>query len=287
MRPSWSCAPTSHKRAYDRRRMSHPSHRARKRFGQHFLLDPGVIARIVELVDPRPGQALLEIGPGHGALTYPLLDALGSLQVIELDRDLVAPLQSGGERGGVLTVHQGDALEFDFCAHCPQRQKLRLVGNLPYNISTPLLFHLFAHIECLQDMHFTLQQEVVERMAAAPGSRAYGRLSIMVQLHCRVEPLMSVPPGAFAPPPRVYSAVVRLTPHRPPPVRLVDRALFERLVRDAFNQRRKTVRNGLRTHADEAALRQAGIDPGARAETLTLQSFARLANVLANPENRP
>ncbi len=254
-------------------------HHPRKRFGQNFLHDARIIERIVAAIDPRPGDHLVEIGPGQGALTFPLLERAGALDVVELDRDLAAWLRRQDTGGRPLRVHEQDALRTDFCALAAP--PLRVVGNLPYNISTPLLFHLIGQIHCIRDMHFMLQKEVVARMAAQPGGGDYGRLSVMVQLHCRVEPLFRVHPGAFNPPPKVDSAVVRLLPHDRPPVELADPALFERLVKAAFAQRRKTLRNGLRGLAGAAAFERAGIDPGARAETLTLAQFAALANATA------
>ena len=187
-------------------------HRPRKRFGQHFLHDPQVISRIIAAICPQPGARLVEIGPGLGALTRPLLQAAGELEVVELDRDLLEPLQSRCAGLGTLRIHQADALQFDFAALRGDGPKLRVAGNLPYNISTPLLFHLLDQAEHLHDLHFMLQQEVVKRLAAGPGDDAYGRLSVMVQYRCRVEALFNVGPGAFQPPPKVWSAVVRMVP---------------------------------------------------------------------------
>jgi 16S rRNA (adenine1518-N6/adenine1519-N6)-dimethyltransferase len=257
------------------------SHTPRKRFGQNFLHDPAVIGRIVQAINPQAGDCLVEIGPGQGAITLPLLQAAGELIVVELDRDLIGPLADRCRDIGVLTVHNADALSFDFSALAADRP-LRVVGNLPYNISTPLLFHLLGQHTCIRDMHFMLQKEVVERMAAAPGSGAYGRLSIMLQYRCRVTPLFTIGSGAFNPPPKVDSAFVRLEPHATPPVTLDDEAVFADLVRTAFMQRRKTLRNTLRTLLDADEISAAGIDPAARAETLSLAEFAELANVVAN-----
>ncbi len=254
-------------------------HHPRKRFGQHFLHDPVVIQRLLAAIHPQPGQPLVEIGPGLGVLTRPLLAAAGTLEVVELDRDLAARLQAEAIPG--LRVHQADALEFDFASLRQDTRKLRLVGNLPYNISTPLLFHLLAQIESIADMHFMLQKEVVARLTAAPNSAHYGRLTVMIQRHCRADWLFGVGTGAFRPPPRVESAVVRLTPHQPPPVTLLDEALFATVVARAFGQRRKTLRNSLRGLLEPAAMQQLGIDPGARPETLTLDEFAALANYAA------
>jgi len=253
------------------------NHRARKRFGQNFLHDPAVIQRIVAAVAPAPGQHLVEIGPGQGAITRPLLAACGELDVVELDRDLVGPLAERLADVGTLHIHNTDALRFDFCRLAGDA-RLRVVGNLPYNISTPLLFHLLGQSGCIEDMHFMLQKEVVARMAAAPGSGDYGRLSVMIQYHCEVIPLFGIGPGAFRPAPKVESAFVRLIPHPRPPVEVKDRATLEHVVRKAFSQRRKTLRNTLRGLLDEDAIRAAGVDPAARAGTLDLQQFAALAD---------
>ena len=256
------------------------SHRPRKRFGQNFLHDPGVIQRIIQSVSPQPGQRLVEIGPGQGAITMPLLRACGRLDVVELDRDLIQPLRQQAAGLGELVVHQADALQFDFAGLAGQT-RLRIVGNLPYNISTPLLFHLLAQSRCIEDMHFMLQKEVVRRLAAEPGGGDYGRLSLMVQYHCKVTPLFQIGPGAFRPAPRVESAFVRLTPWAQPPVTVDDYAQLVIVVRQAFTQRRKTLRNALKGMLAEDQIRAAGADPSARPETLTLQHYAGLANRLA------
>lgn len=256
------------------------SHRPRKRFGQNFLHDPGVIERILRAIAPHPGDRLVEIGPGQGALTRPLLERVEHLEVVELDRDLLPGLEAldpGGER---LIVHQADALRFDFCSLRHGTTKLRLIGNLPYNISTPLLFHLTQQLDCLQDMHFMLQKEVVERITARPGSKAYGRLGVMLQYYCRAERLFIVPPGAFHPAPRVDSAIVRLVPHPAPPVQVDDVQQLAWLVNRLFSQRRKMLRHSLKGYLDEAQLRELGIDPTERPEQLSLDEFARLANAL-------
>lgn len=257
------------------------AHRPRKRFGQHFLHDPAVIARIIEVVRPLPGQRLVEIGPGEGALTGPLLEHGAELAVVELDRDLAARLAMRREAGDALTVVQGDALKIELAALAAPGERLRLVGNLPYNISTPLLFRFIAQAEVIDDMHFMLQREVVERMVAPPGSKTYGRLSVMLAAACRMEALFDIGPGAFRPPPKVWSTIVRLTPWREPPFVIPDHARFAEVVRRAFGQRRKTLRNALAGLVDEAAIRAAGCDPGARAETLPAEAFARLAGGLA------
>jgi len=254
------------------------SHIPRKRFGQHFLHDPAVIARIVAAIRPRDSETLVEIGPGQGAITLPLLQACGRLQVIELDRNLIEPLHRHCVDAGELILHNTDALRVDFCALTDEAIPLRVVGNLPYNISTPLLFHLLAQAYCISDMHFMLQKEVVDRLAAAPGSRQYGRLSVMIQYRCRVTPLFVIGPGAFRPPPRVESAFVRLEPYREPPVAVRDEAILEKLVRQSFAQRRKTLKNVLRGMLGEDDIRKAGIDPSTRAEMLGLGEFAALAD---------
>jgi 16S rRNA (adenine1518-N6/adenine1519-N6)-dimethyltransferase len=255
-------------------------HRPRKRFGQHFLHDPSVIARIVRAIDARPGDRVVEIGPGLGALTRPLLEVCENLDVIELDRDLAADLKSEFEGDARIRVHVGDALDFDFHRLVSPGERLRVVGNLPYNVSTPLLFHLLGQAPVIADMHFMLQREVVDRLTAEPGGRDYGRLTVMVQLRCESEKLFDVGAGAFRPAPRVTSALVRLRVRREPAVRLSDVATFERLVSHLFSRRRKTLRNSLRGWLGEADLEALGIDPRARAETLDLAGFAALANAV-------
>jgi 16S rRNA (adenine1518-N6/adenine1519-N6)-dimethyltransferase len=255
------------------------SHRPRKRFGQNFLHDPVIIHKIINAIRPEKSDALLEIGPGQGAITCPLLEAAGKLTVVELDRDLIGPLQARCSTLGELTVFSADALTFDFCAVAGQ-QMLRVIGNLPYNISTPLLFHLLDQHQCIKDMHFMLQKEVVERMAASPGSGQYGRLSVMLQQRCRVTPLFTIGSGAFKPPPRVESAFVRLEPYSEPIVQVMDQKAFETLVKQAFSQRRKTLRNTLRDLLDVEDISRLGIDPAARAESLHIDYFAARANRL-------
>lgn len=252
-------------------------HKARKRFGQNFLHDRGVIERIVRVIGPKPDDRLVEIGPGLGALTLPLLEAAGHLEVVELDRDLIPKLETLCAGRGALAIHSADALRFDFCA-LAGADKLRIAGNLPYNISTPLLFHLLSQARCIRDMHFMLQKEVVDRLAALPDCKDYGRLSVMVQYRCKVERLFTVPPGAFTPAPKVDSAIVRLIPYDAPPVQVDDVATLEKVVAQAFGQRRKTLRNTLRDLVDAAVMESIGINPQRRAETLTLAEFAALAN---------
>ena len=255
------------------------NHRARKRFGQNFLHDPGVIQRIIQVIGAQPGEKLVEIGPGQGAITLPLLQACHQLHVVELDRDLIAPLAQQAAGVGELLIHQDDALGFDFSS-LAEGHRLRIVGNLPYNISTPLLFHLLSQSGSIQDMHFMLQKEVVDRMAASPGGSDYGRLSVMIQYHCQVQPLFRIGPGAFNPAPKVDSAFVRLTPWTTLPVTVADYEQFKNLVRQAFSQRRKTLRNTLKTLLDENAIRAAGVDPGIRPENVTLEQYAVLAGKL-------
>ena len=259
-------------------------HRARKRFGQHFLHDQRVIGKILAAIAPQPGESLVEIGPGLGAITVPLLERCAALTAVELDRDVIPQLEAAAAGKGRLHVIQGDALETDFSALAPEGGRLRLVGNLPYNISTPLLFHLLEHAERVKDMHFMLQKEVVERMAAKPGGREYGRLTVMLAARCIVEPLFNIGSGAFRPPPKVESSFVRLTPHAAPPFPIPDPQRFAAIVSQAFSHRRKTLRNALAGLVDEDAIREAGIDPKARPETLTPEQFARLATT---PSARP
>ncbi|MEX0730417.1 MAG: 16S rRNA (adenine(1518)-N(6)/adenine(1519)-N(6))-dimethyltransferase RsmA [Aquisalimonadaceae bacterium] len=254
------------------------AHRARKRFGQNFLHDSHVIDRIVRAVAPRPGDPLVEIGPGQGAITLPLLRAAGRLEAVEMDRDLLDPLLDKCADAGELVLHQGDALNFDFSRTWPRAEHIRIVGNLPYNISTPLIFHLLTQAERIVDMHFMLQREVVDRIASAPGSRVYGRLSVMVQYHCRVERLFTVASGAFRPAPKVESAVVRLIPLRTRQLAARDPARFATVVAAAFGQRRKTLRNTLRDLINREDFEAAGIDPGNRAEQLSVDDFVRLSN---------
>lgn len=256
-------------------------HRARKRFGQNFLHDAGVIDRILRAIFPREGERLLEIGPGQGALTAELVSSGAQLDVIELDKDLIPLLKLRFGLKPNFQLHEGDALQFDFNRLDVGPRRLRVVGNLPYNISTPLIFHLLDHVGLIQDMHFMLQKEVVERMSAKPGGGHWGRLSIMVQYHCKVEHLFNVGPGAFNPPPKVDSAIVRLTPHNELPHPAQDICALDRVVREAFNQRRKTLRNTLKNLMNSADIESVGIDPGLRPEQLQLADFVRLADRFA------
>lgn len=257
-------------------------HRARKRFGQHFLHDPSVIDRIIQAVNPQPGEKLVEIGPGLGAITTSLLERTGVMHAVELDRDVIPHLQEKCAGKGELHIHQGDALKFDFTALAKEiGEPLRLVGNLPYNVSSPLLFHFLQHRAVIRDMHFMLQKEVVDRMAAPPGSKTYGRLSVMLAADCRIMPLFTIRPGAFNPPPKVDSAVVRMQVLEQPAFPLPDRALFAKVVTQAFSQRRKTLRNTMKGLLDTAAIEACGIDPGLRPEALPPEAFGRLAAALA------
>lgn len=256
------------------------AHPPRKRFGQHFLVSPGIIRKIVAAIDPRPTDTVVEIGPGLGALTAPLLEKLDHLHVVEIDRDLVARLESRfpPER---LTIHEGDALQFDFSV-LKREGPLKIVGNLPYNISSPLLFHLVAFADKVAEMHFMLQKEVVDRLVAAPGSSAYGRLSVMLQYRFQMERLFCVPPGAFDPPPKVDSAVVRMIPKKLGAGETArDETLLGQLVAAAFSQRRKMLRNALQGFGGEALLAAQDIDPTARAETLAVADYVRLSNALS------
>ncbi|MBK0013792.1 16S rRNA (adenine(1518)-N(6)/adenine(1519)-N(6))-dimethyltransferase RsmA [Stenotrophomonas sp. S41] len=250
---------------------------AKKQLGQHFLADRHYIDKIVMAVNPKDGDRLVEIGPGQGAITLPLLRVHPKLTVIEFDRDLIAPLTAAAEPLGDLTIVQGDVLRVDFTA-LAAGEPIRLVGNLPYNISSPILFHALEHAAVVRDMHFMLQKEVVDRMAAGPGSKVYGRLSVMLQAYCQVTSLFVVPPGAFRPPPKVDSAVVRLVPRDPASVNINDHKRFADVVKAAFGQRRKTLRNALNNVVTAEQFAAAGVRPDARAEQLDVAEFIALAN---------
>lgn len=270
--------------------MSRPQsqHRARKRFGQNFLQDASVIDRITAAVDPRSDHHLVEIGPGLGALTESLVSSGCALDVVELDRDLVPGLLASFSLKPGFRLHNADALDFDFTALLARtsvepdkrNQQLRVVGNLPYNISTPLIFKLLQNCSIIKDMHFMLQLEVVKRLAASPGCKDWGRLGIMAQYLCRVEHLFDVPPHAFSPPPKVQSAIVRLTPWPESPWPPCSEPHLRQLVKAAFAQRRKTLRNNLKEIIDSTQLEALGIDPGARAETLQLTQFIEITNAI-------
>ncbi|MDX1800087.1 MAG: 16S rRNA (adenine(1518)-N(6)/adenine(1519)-N(6))-dimethyltransferase RsmA [Marinobacter sp.] len=254
-------------------------HQARKRFGQNFLHDPGVIEQIVRAINPGPDDALVEIGPGLGALTEEILALNGHLQVVELDRDLIPVLRTKFFNYPDFRIHEADALKFDFSELMTDRP-LRIVGNLPYNISTPLIFHLLGQSGVVQDMHFMLQKEVVQRLAAVPGDNNYGRLGIMAQYFCRVQPLFEVGPGAFRPSPKVDSAIVRLVPHGTLPHPAKDLATLQSVVRTAFNARRKTLRKALGGLVTVAQLVDLGIDDGLRPENLSLAQYVAIADTL-------
>lgn len=256
-------------------------HHPRKRFGQHFLHDTSVIERIVAALQLKRDDHLIEIGPGLGALTTHLLPLVNQLEVIELDRDIIPKLEATCAGLGKLIVHQADALQVDLGQLSPNSTSLRLVGNLPYNISTPLLFHLLTQAHLIHDMHFMLQKEVVDRIVAQPGHHAYGRLSVMVQYHCQPETLFIVKPGAFTPPPQVDSAVLRLIPHRELPHKANDLKIFAEIVRLAFNQRRKTLRNSLRSLLTEQQWKTLSIDSGLRAEQLNVSQYVQIANFVS------
>ena len=249
-------------------------HTPRRRFGQNFLVAPGVIRDIVDAIAPKPHDVVVEIGPGLGALTAPLSERVERLHVVEIDRDLIARLH-GDYAPDKLVIHEGDALAFDFAS---LGRDLRIVGNLPYNISTPLLFHLAGYAAQVRDMHFMLQKEVVDRMVAAPGGADYGRLSVMLQYRFDMECLFIVPPGAFNPAPKVDSAIVRLLPRPAAELTARDAAAFARIVQAAFSQRRKMLRNTLREYFNEADLAALGIKPTARAEELSVAAYVALAN---------
>lgn len=259
--------------------MSAKPHKARKRFGQNFLQDFGIINRIVRAIRPQASDAMVEIGPGQGAITGELLSQLDHLNVVELDRDLIPLLNINlATHSDKLSIHEADALQFDFAKLIGPEQQLRIVGNLPYNISTPLIFHLLSFRQQVQDMHFMLQYEVVARMAAQPGSKAYGRLSIMTQYYCQVEHLFDVPPECFDPAPKVMSAIVRLRPYKELPQQADNLAIFEEVVKLAFSQRRKMLRNTLKPLFDEEQL--AGLEQQLqlRPEQLDIAGFIDISN---------
>jgi 16S rRNA (adenine1518-N6/adenine1519-N6)-dimethyltransferase len=254
--------------------------RANKRLGQHFLHDPGIIRRLIDAIRPQPADVMAEIGSGPGALTAPLIERLERLHVVELDRDLAAALPARVGHPERLVVHEGDALRFDFGALATGPRTLRVVGNLPYNISTPLLFHLLGFGAAIKDLHVMLQREVVDRMTAAPGGKEYGRLTVMLALWTKCEALFDVGPGAFNPPPKVWSTVVRLTPHTAPPFPVPDHDRFAKLVAHLFSMRRKTLGRSLKGQLTPAQLTAVGIDPIARPETLAPSDFALLSSLL-------
>jgi 16S rRNA (adenine1518-N6/adenine1519-N6)-dimethyltransferase len=252
-------------------------HIPKKRFGQNFLIDQDIIRALIEAIRPASQDLMVEIGPGLGAMTKPLLAALDHLHVVELDRDVVAWMQ-GHYPVGKITIHNIDALKFDFAS---LGERIRVVGNLPYNISTPILFHLLDNVGHIIDMHFMLQKEVVERMVAAPSTPEYGRLSVMLQYRLQMEYLITVPPEAFDPPPKVESAFVRAVPYDTLPFVAKDKAMLGKVVTAAFGQRRKTLRNTLKGLLDDAGFATLGIDPQLRAENLAVEQFVAIANYLS------
>jgi 16S rRNA (adenine1518-N6/adenine1519-N6)-dimethyltransferase len=255
-------------------------HVPRKRFGQHFLHDKHVIQQLVDVIAPDPGDHLVEIGPGQGALTAPVLKIVQKMDAIEIDRDLITPLKMRFMNKGTLIIHEVDALEFDFGTLLENHQPLRIIGNLPYNISTPLIFHLLKYADHIQDMHFMLQKEVVDRMAAKPKEEAYGRLSIMVQYHCEVVKLFSVSPSAFYPPPQVESSIIRLRPYRTPPHFAKEYRHFADIVRVAFSHRRKTLKNSLKELMKEDDWKKIEIDTHLRPEELSVKDYVNISNTL-------
>jgi 16S rRNA (adenine1518-N6/adenine1519-N6)-dimethyltransferase len=257
------------------------AHSPRRRFAQHFLDDGGVVERIILAIAPRTDDRIVEIGPGTGALTRALLDRSAEVHVVEIDRDLARELPARLDYPGGLHVHTADALRFDFTALAPSPASLRIVGNLPYNISTPLLFRLFAQREAISDMHFMLQEEVVDRITASPGGKDYGRLTVMTRLYCMPERLFGVAPGSFVPPPKVESAMLRLVMRPAAGLAPYDEAAFQEVVLRAFSMRRKTLKNALRGLLGEARIRAAGVDPSVRPETLDLVAFIRLSTQLS------
>jgi 16S rRNA (adenine1518-N6/adenine1519-N6)-dimethyltransferase len=256
------------------------THAARKRFGQHFLHDKQIIQRLLDVIAPRPGQHFVEIGPGQGALTVPILKIIGELDAVEIDRDLIPHLKMRCADKGNLIVHSVDALEFNFSTLAQSNQSLRVIGNLPYNISTPLIFHLLEFASCFADMHFMLQKEVVDRITAEPNDEAYGRLSIMVQYHCKAVALFHVPPTAFYPPPLVDSKIIRLIPHKEIPYLAEDYQHFTSIVREAFSHRRKILRNSLKEMMPDEKWQQIGIDSQLRPEQLGVEAYVKISNCL-------
>jgi 16S rRNA (adenine1518-N6/adenine1519-N6)-dimethyltransferase len=270
--------------------IANQGHKARKRFGQNFLHDANIINKIILAINPKEGQNLVEIGPGMGAITGPVLEAIGALNVVEIDRDLIPRLRTQFFNYPNFNVYEGDALQYDFTQLIDKEAEnpapLRIIGNLPYNISTPLIFHLLGYTEqhLVHDMHFMLQKEVVDRLAAGPGTSDYGRLGIMAQYWCRVEPLFIVGPGAFNPPPKVDSAIVRLVPHKTLPFPTKSITTFQNVVRQAFSMRRKTLRNTLKIMITAENIESLDIDSSLRPERLSLEQYVKIADfVFDNP----
>ena len=255
-------------------------HTARKRFGQNFLQDQNVIAGIVKAINPSADDNIVEIGPGLAALTTPVSEKVNKLHVIELDRDLAQRLRENPFLATKLEIHETDALKFDFSTLGSKENPIRIFGNLPYNISTPIMIHLFSQANVIKDMHFMLQKEVVNRLAAAPDSKDYGRLSVITQYYCRVIPIMEVKPHAFRPAPKVTSAVVRLVPYTQKPYEVKNIRKLEQVIALAFNQRRKTIHNSLRGFITDEELTATGIDPQTRAENISIRQYCMLADIL-------
>ncbi|BFM50825.1 16S rRNA (adenine(1518)-N(6)/adenine(1519)-N(6))-dimethyltransferase RsmA [Marinomonas sp. THO17] len=260
-------------------------HKARKRFGQNFLHDHGVIRRILACIAPKKGQRIVEIGPGKGALTEGIISVTERMDVVELDRDLIPILKVNLFRYPELTVHEADAIKFDFSALASDDQAIRVVGNLPYNISTPLIFHLLSQASIIEDMHFMLQKEVVDRLAARPGDNLYGRLSVMAQYYCAVDSLFVVGPESFDPAPKVDSAIVRMTPYKTLPYPTENVSKLEEVVRVGFQQRRKTLRNNYKGVLDQDDFAALDIDPSLRPERLDLADFVAITNYLLKKDS--
>lgn len=253
-------------------------HIARKRFGQHFLHDKQIIQRLVQAIAPQKGDHIIEIGPGQGALTVPILNSIGEIEAVELDRDLIPALTQRCADKGNLKIHQADALTFNFVSLFDGKSPLRIIGNLPYNISTPLIFHLLTFSAYISDMHFMLQKEVVDRLAAPPGEKSYGRLSVMVQYHCKVTALFQVSPGAFYPPPQVESSIVKLVPYHDIPHTARNYEHFSMIVKQAFSMRRKTLRNSLKSLVRDEDWNKITIDSQCRAEELSVEDYLKISN---------
>ena len=263
------------------------NHRAKKRFGQNFLTDRNIIEKIINSIQPQADDHLVEIGPGLGALTCPLLHEVDEMDVIELDRDVIPRLQQNCGQHPGLRIHAIDVLKFDFSELASDGRLLRVIGNLPYNISTAVLFHLLSSRELIQDMHFMLQKEVVERIASPPGCHAYGRLSVMMQTFFQTQALFTVPASCFSPAPKVESAIIRLLPHDRYASQIDNVQQYATLVRTAFSQRRKTLRNTLKPLCSANVIEAAGIDPGTRAEQLHIEDYVRLYQALQQAASAP
>lgn len=261
-------------------------HKPRKRFGQNFLQDNNIIFKIVQAIHPKPDDQLLEIGPGYGAITRELLNITKAINVVELDRDVIPYLKMNCENLGSLNIHQGDILKYNFAEHFAEPTQLRVIGNLPYNISSPLIFHLLAQQAWIKDMHFMLQKEVVQRMVAEPGSKTYGRLSVMVQYHCQASMLFSIGPEAFKPAPKVDSAIIRLIPRLKKAIPVHNQTLFAEVVRQAFNHRRKTLQKSLKSLCNLKLFAEVGIDPQSRPEQISVDDFCQLVNGINDQSQR-